>query len=54
MFSKRLTELRMKKKIRQEDLAESIGVARTTYGMYEQGKRNPDFNTLNKIADFFQ
>lgn len=52
-FANRLIKLRESKKLRQEDIAKIIGVARSTYGMYEQGKREPDYATLCKIADFF-
>ncbi|BAQ11489.1 transcriptional regulator, xre family [Bacillus sp. OxB-1] len=52
-FSKRLIDLRKKKKLLQTDVAEKIGVARATYGAYEQGNRQPDFDTLEKIASFF-
>lgn len=30
-----------------------IGISRSTIGMYETGAREPDFETLEKIADFF-
>ncbi|SFP17364.1 helix-turn-helix domain-containing protein [Salibacterium halotolerans] len=53
-FKNRLIELRKNKKINQKELAEIIGVARTTYGMYEQGQRTPDYDTLQKIADYFE
>jgi len=52
-FSTRLTALRKQKKLLQADLANKIGIARATYGAYEQGTRQPDFETLEKIADYF-
>ncbi|MEK4233251.1 helix-turn-helix transcriptional regulator [Anoxybacillus sp. FSL W8-0703] len=52
-FGDRLQELRNEMKLRQEDVAKKIGVGRTTYAMYEQGKREPDYETLLKIANFF-
>lgn len=52
-FGTRLTALRKEKKLLQADLANKIGIARATYGAYEQGTRQPDFETLEKIADFF-
>ena len=53
MFGERLRYLRSKTPDRQEDVAKKLGIARTTYAMYEQGKREPDNDTLQKIADFF-
>lgn len=52
-FSSRLSSLRKEKKLLQADVANKIGVARATYGAYEQGNRQPDFETLIIIADFF-
>ncbi|WP_120191061.1 helix-turn-helix domain-containing protein [Ammoniphilus oxalaticus] len=53
MFGDRLKNLRKEKKLRQEDVANKIGTARTTYAMYEQGKREPDNETLLRLSDFF-
>lgn len=53
MYSERLKELRKNKKLTQKEVAEKIGVARTTYAMYEQNRREPDNETFQKIADFF-
>ena len=53
MFSEKLKKLRKKKRLTQEQLAEQIDVARTTYSSYEQGRREPDNETLIRIADFF-
>jgi len=53
-FGTRLTTLRKQKKLLQADVASKIGIARATYGAYEQGTRQPDFETLEKIADFFE
>ncbi|MCR6784041.1 helix-turn-helix domain-containing protein [Bacillus thuringiensis] len=54
MFGTRLHTLRKERKLRQEDMAKQIGIARTTYAMYEQGNREPDYNTLIKLATFFE
>lgn len=53
MLSQQLKSLRNRKKLTQSELAKIIGVARTTYAMYEQGQREPDYETLIKIADYF-
>lgn len=52
-FSTRLTSLRKERKLLQADVAKKVGIARATYGAYEQGSRQPDFDTLEKLADFF-
>lgn len=52
-FSTRLTSLRKDRKLLQADVANKVGIARATYGAYEQGSRQPDFDTLEKLADFF-
>ena len=54
MFGTRLHTLRKERKLRQEDMANQLGIARTTYAMYEQGNREPDYNTLIKLAAFFE
>jgi transcriptional regulator with XRE-family HTH domain len=52
-FSERLAELRKKHKMTQQELANKLGVSRGAIGMYEIGQREPDAETLKKIADFF-
>lgn len=53
MFLKMLEKERLKRKWTQEDVALKIGVARPTYANYEKGKREPDFETSQKLADLF-
>ncbi|WP_144498705.1 helix-turn-helix domain-containing protein [Bacillus pumilus] len=53
MFKDRLIQLRKNKKLTQEQMAEKIGIHRGTYANYERGHRQPDYDTLLKIADFF-
>lgn len=49
----RIKELRDKKGLQQRDLANTLGMAPSTLSQYETGKRKPDIDTLEKIADFF-
>lgn len=49
----RLKELRLKKKLLQKDIADYLGVNRTTYVKYETGASQPDNDTLSRLADFF-
>jgi transcriptional regulator with XRE-family HTH domain len=53
MFSQRLKKLRNERRLYQKDLAEFLGITTSAYGFYEQGKRQPDQDTLNKLADYF-
>lgn len=53
MLRKRLPELRRNKKITQEVIAKHLSIPRSTYSNYESGKREPDYETLIKLADFF-
>ena len=53
MFKDRLIELRKSKKLTQEQMAEKLGVHRGTYANYERGHRQPDYDTLVQISDFF-
>ena len=52
-FSKIFKQLRLENKYTQQELAKKIGVSRSAIGMYETGERQPDFETLEVIADFF-
>lgn len=37
----------------QKQLADTLGVSESRIGMYERGKREPDFEMLEAIADYF-
>ncbi len=52
-FSGRIKSLRTERGITQEQLASMLKVSRSTIGMYESGKREPDFETSEAIADIF-
>lgn len=45
--------LRIREDLTQEDIADKLGVTRSAIGNWEQGKREPDFEMSEKIADFF-
>lgn len=53
-FSKRLKFLRKESDLYQKELAEKIGVSRTTITQYENGAREPNYETLKKLANFFE
>ena len=50
-FSDNLKEARLKSGLSQKDVAENIGVAKSTYSLYESGNREPNVNTIKKISD---
>lgn len=52
-FSVVFKNLRIGNGYTQQELANKIGVSRSAVGMYENGDREPDFETLEVIADFF-
>lgn len=43
----------MGRKLTQREVAEAIGIAVSTLGMYEGGRREPDLDTLRKLARFY-
>jgi transcriptional regulator with XRE-family HTH domain len=53
MLGERLKKLRSRKGMSQEELSKNLGLTRGTYAHYEINKRQPDYDTLKKIADFF-
>ena len=53
LFSVRLKELRLQYGFSQEELAEKIGIKQNSYSDWENGKCKPNYEKLEKIADFF-
>ena len=49
----RLRELRLAKNITMKKLGDDFGLAESTVSLYENEKRQPDFCTLTKLADYF-
>ena len=50
----RLKELRTEKGMTQNEVAKVIGYSSLSYARYEKGEREPDINTLCKLADYFE
>lgn len=53
MLSARLAYLRKEKDKTQEEMANFLGITRPAYTAYESGRRQPDYSTIQKLADFF-
>ena len=53
MFKDRLVQLRTGKGLSQYELAKSLGLSRGQISNYELGSRQPDYETLIIIANFF-
>ena len=54
MFPERLKECRKIKNVTQREVADFLGVTLGAYQRYEMGTREPNINTLNKLADYFK
>ncbi|PAD10161.1 hypothetical protein CHH78_02270 [Shouchella clausii] len=53
MFAKRLAYLRKKNEYTQQRVADFLGITRPAYSAYERGTREPDYESLQKLANFF-
>ena len=53
MQNNRLRYLREKEALTQTDIANALHIGQSTYNRYERGVREPDHETLKKIADYF-
>ena len=54
LFSVRLKELRLKKRLTQTELGEKVGVKQSTFTNWENGKREPSFENIVKLADLLE
>ena len=52
-FASRLKELRESKGLSQKTLSECLKISKSSVNMYEHGEREPSFELLEAIADFF-
>ncbi len=49
----RIKTMRQSRKMTQADLAKAINQSQSSITMYETGRREPDFETLEALADVF-
>lgn len=54
MFPLKIKELRLSKKMTQQEIANKLGITRPAYTAYENGKREPDFTILQSLAEIFE
>ncbi|NOU87817.1 helix-turn-helix domain-containing protein [Paenibacillus sp. LMG 31460] len=52
-YGDRIALLREKRGLTQEELSTKIGISRAALSHYETNRREPDYETINKIANFF-
>jgi len=52
-IGERLRELRLKRNISQEKVARHLGITRSAYSHYEINNRQPVYETLIKLAEYF-
>ena len=53
IFSERLRELRIARKVSSQALADAVGVSRPAISQFENAANYPHCNTLCALADYF-
>ena len=53
MLKNNIKNLRLEKKLTQEDLAKVLNLSVSTISMYETGSREPDISTIKNMAEYF-
>lgn len=52
-FDRILKLLRTERSMSQQELADALGISKSSINMYERGERQPNFEILESIADYF-
>lgn len=52
-FAKRIKQLRIDNNLTQKDIADELGMTPTGISYWESGNAVPNYETLKKLADFF-
>ncbi len=52
-LGQKLKELRKSENLTQQQLADKLQISRVNYTRYETNAARPDYETLIKLADFF-
>ena len=50
MLGNRIKQIRVSQRMTQKELADRLNVSKSTIGMWENNKREPDLNTIQNIA----
>lgn len=53
MYNDILKQLRTEKGVSQQVIANYLNITKQAYSLYELGKREPDFETLLKLGEYF-
>ena len=53
LYYRRIRDLREDADLTQEQLVQKLKMHKTTYTNYEQGKRDPPFSFIIRLADFY-
>ncbi|MCZ8516505.1 helix-turn-helix domain-containing protein [Paenibacillus filicis] len=53
-YGERIAQLREKHALTQEELSSKLGITRASLSHYENNRREPDYNTMVTIANFFK
>ncbi|MCJ0932964.1 helix-turn-helix domain-containing protein [Virgibacillus halodenitrificans] len=53
-IGERISKERKRRNLTQEGLAKRIGISRAALSHYEKDRREPDYETLDKMANFFE
>ena len=53
IFQSRLKAIREETGFTQQKIADEIGISRTSINRYENGERQPDLESIGKIAEFY-
>ena len=52
-FGKNVKQLRVDRGLSQAELADLLGISKSAISMYENGKREPDFERLDAVSSYF-
>ena len=52
-FSDNIRNIRLQRGMTQRDVADGLGTSQSAIAMWETGSREPDFKTIQRIANYF-